>query len=87
MGRYSKGAITTGEVTRIELSYLLKNGFIKAGKNRAGQISWTNDSNIGIECSLNDKYYWYVRFNYKNTNTHTGEVTNQDYKIYLTSIP
>jgi hypothetical protein len=33
MGRWGNGAITTGEVIRIELSYLLKNGFSRKGNH------------------------------------------------------
>ena len=85
MGRYRTGALTTGEVARIELSYLLKNGFIKPGCHLQGTLSWNNGSTIGIESDLTGGNR-YLRLNYKNENRQTGEVTQHDYKIQLISI-
>jgi len=85
MGRYSTGAITTKEATRIELSYLLKKGLIKRGCDITSSLSWTNGSSIGFESC----YYSgdpYIRLNYNNTNSYTGEVTSHDYRIYLTTV-
>jgi hypothetical protein len=49
MGRWSTGTITTREVTRIELGYLLKNGIIKKENHILYGLSWTNGSSIQIE--------------------------------------
>ena len=58
MGRNSTGAITTKEVIRIELSFLLKNGYIQKGRHISGVLSWSNDSNIGLEsCYTNEELY------------------------------
>ncbi len=86
MGRWSTGAITTNEALRIELSYLLKNGYIKKGQNISGTLTWTNDSNIGFE-SLYNNDNLFIRLYYTFTNNRTGEVTNYDYKIHLTTVP
>jgi len=86
MGRYSTGAITTGEVKRIELSYLLRQGYIQKGCEIQGTISWTDDSNISFESKLTGDEA-YLRLIYTNTNSYTGEKTNHDYKVYLTTIP
>nr|WP_320118035.1 hypothetical protein [uncultured Marinifilum sp.] len=86
MGRNSTGAITTKEVIRIELSYLLKNGYIQKGRHISGSMSWTNDSNIGFEsCYTNEELY--LRLKYTNTNNQTGQKTKHDYKIDLIKIP
>ena len=86
MGRRSTGAITTGEVIRIELSYLLKNGYIKKGKYILGSLTWTNGSSIHFESHL-ETHIPYIRLAYQNTDSYSGEITKQDYKIYLTTIP
>ena len=85
MGRYSTGAITTGQALRIELSYLLKNKLVEKNHFVRSSLSWTNGSNIGFE----SKYFHdeaFIRLFYKNTNNVTNEVTNHDYKVYLTTI-
>jgi hypothetical protein len=79
-GRHPTGAITTGEVTRIELSYLLKNSFVKMGHHVLGTLTWTNGGSIQIESRLNEGDY-FIRLIYKNTNSYSGEVTNHDYKM------
>ena len=86
MGRQSIGAITTGEVTRIELSYLLKKRFLKMGHHVFGTLNWTNGGSIQFESKLNEGDC-FIRLVYNNTNSYSGEVTNHDYKVYLTTIP
>jgi hypothetical protein len=85
MGRYSTGAYTTGEVIRIELSYLLRQGFIKRGHSVYGSLSWTNGSNISFASTFTEESR-YLRLSYC-LESHTGERTNHDYKIQLTTIP
>jgi hypothetical protein len=46
MGRWSTGAITTDGAIKLELSYLLKNGYIKKGYNTSASLSWTDGSSI-----------------------------------------
>lgn len=84
MGRYRTGT-TTGEAVRIELSYLLKEGFIQKGAITRGVLSWTNGGRISIECKyIEDKQY--IRFNYILTNRDRDE-KEYDYKIQLTFVP
>ncbi len=86
MGRYSTGAVTTGSTIRIELSYLLKNGFIQQGRFISATLNWTNGSDIQIQSDFTVDWP-YIRLIYKNTSYHTGEVTNHDYKIYFGFLP
>ena len=84
MGRFSTGAITTGEAFRIELSYLLKKGDIQKGCIVKGIIAWNNGSIISFEsCYQEEKY---IRLYYTLTKP-TGEEYKLDYKIQLTTIP
>jgi hypothetical protein len=84
MGRRSSGSMTTNAACRIELSYLLKKGYIVQGSYQNGILGWTNGSNIGIETSYTDEKY--IRLRYTNTN-FSNEKTDFDYKIYLHEAP
>ena len=86
MGRCPTGVIRTNEAKRIELRYLLRNNLIQKDKIIFGSLNWTDGSNINFE-TFYSKDEAYLRVNYKNTNVYTGEVTEHDYKIYLTSVP
>lgn len=85
MGRQGTGALTTGEVLRIELSYLLRQGLIKKGYEMPGILTWTNGSKISFAStySVDEKY---LRLVYTIT-SNSGEAENFDYKIKLTTIP
>lgn len=86
MGRHSTGACTTGEVIRIELSYLLKQGFIRKNHSISGSLTWTNGSSISFASSFTDEER-YIRLSYFIESNYTRERTNHDYKIELTTIP
>ncbi len=86
MGRNSTGAITTGAVQRIEISYLLKKGFIKKGCKVSGTLSWSNGSTIGFQSEYSYEGM-YLKLNYANTNGYSGEVTHHEYMIQLKTIP
>ena len=86
MGRYRTGALTTGEAIRIELSYLLKQGFIQKGYIRYGSLNWTNGNSISFISCLNENEK-YLQLVYSNTNNYSGEITKHDYKVNLTTIP
>lgn len=91
MGRTSTGAHTCENSKRIELSYLLKAGYLRKGGITSGQLSWTNGrgdpaGSIGIES------YWvkdeiYIRLVYTLTDRNSGKKTDYDYKVQLTSVP
>ncbi len=87
MGRRSTGAYTTGEVKRIELSYLLKQGFIIKDKRTTGVLSWTNTNcTISIETCYqeNEKY---IELSYTTTNKNDGTKKVFNYKIDIVAIP
>jgi len=84
MGRNRTG-ITTSEVRRIELSYLLKEGYFRKGCRINGTMSWTEGSNIGIETLFSDDEQ-YIRLHY--TLTDWNEEKHQyDYKVQLVFVP
>ncbi len=85
MGRYSTGAITTGEAQRIEISFLLKQGFISKGGIISGSLSWNNGSSIGIQSETTEGKQE-IRLYYQNQKP-TGEINDLDYRIQLSSIP
>jgi hypothetical protein len=86
MGRSNTGALTTGEIQRIELSYLIKQGLLRKGfvTNRA--LSWNDGSSIRIICSYT-RDGLFIRLSYQATDSYTDEVTKFDYKIYLDEVP
>lgn len=86
MGRHSTGSATTSGAMRIELSYLLKKGYIKKDCTITGILSWTNDSRISIESCFTESQK-YIRLSYTTTYHNTGEKKDFDYKIYFSTIP
>ena len=84
MGRYSTGAITTGEAVRIELSYLLKQWKIHKNERIRGSIYWNNGSSISFESCYQEEEK-YIRLHYTLTKP-SGEEIGLDYKIQLTTI-
>ena len=85
MGRHSTGACTTSEVRRIELSYLLRQGFIRKGGKVYGTLSWNSGDSISFESSFTEEER-YFRLTYNTENSYTNERTHHDYKILLTTI-
>lgn len=89
MGRNSTGIYEAMECKRIELTYLIKNGYIKKGCKTKGQLSWSSNDrdmgDIGIECAYleNEKY---IRLIYTTTNRDNVK-TNYDYKVDLIGLP
>ena len=86
MGRYSTGVNTTKQTRRIELSYLLKKGFIQKGRCISGTLSWTDDSNIGIYTCYKESQA-YIELDYTTTYHATNEKKSFKYRIDLESIP
>ncbi|MBN4070743.1 hypothetical protein JYT76_03590 [Olleya sp. AH-315-F22] len=85
MGRESTGVWSTSECRKLDLCWMLKNGWIKKGAKTSGQMEWTDGSSAGIEC-LYTKDEAYLRVKYTITDRH-GKETNHDYKIELISVP
>jgi hypothetical protein len=85
MGKHKTGALTTNEILRIELSYLIKKKFIQKGKNIQFVLSWTNNSNISVISNYISNDIW-LRLIYTITD-YNGKKYDYDYKIYLTERP
>jgi len=86
MGRWGTGAITTKEALRIELSYLLRHGYLKKGCITDGLLGWTNGSNIMIEASYT-KEERFLKLRYCITDNESGEKENHEDLIQLCTIP
>lgn len=85
MGRRSTGATTVESSQRLELSYLMKQGFISKGKILSGTLSWNNGNTIKIISEFtSDRQY--IRLIYK-VKKYSGEYLDLDYYINLESIP
>lgn len=86
MGREKTGAETCEESLRLELSFLLKEGYIKKQQFVKSNLSWTNGANISLESKYSEDEKW-IRLVYTLTNNRTKEKTDFDYIIELTSVP
>ncbi len=92
MGRSSTGAYCCKDVTRIELSYLLKKKILVRGQRNHTSLVWTNAQNekvssIQLLANWTEDEGRYIRLKYTLTKYGTGEQFDYDYKIYLTSVP
>ena len=92
MGRHSKGAWTVYESTRLEMSFLLKKGYIRKNYIGTGQLTWNNGrgekiASAGFRSSyLMDEDERYVELTYTVT-TRDGQKTGYNYKIYFVEVP
>jgi hypothetical protein len=86
MGRNSTGAMTTRQVLRIELSFLLTKGFIVKDNICNFNLSWSSGDNISVS-SRYDEIEKSLQLAYTTTHKNTGEKKKYDYKIELTSVP
>ncbi|MHC4463997.1 MAG: hypothetical protein ACYS30_21575 [Planctomycetota bacterium] len=90
MGRYYFDKKDTVEDCRsVSISFLRKHDYFCGC--RSGGIVWKNSfgeetSSISVTVSTMDGDN-YVRFQYTTTNHNTGEKTNYDYKVQLTTTP
>ncbi|MFC1794914.1 hypothetical protein ACFL3Q_15165 [Planctomycetota bacterium] len=90
MGRYYFDKKDTVEDCRsVSISFLRKHDYFCG--YRSGGIAWKNGfgeetSSIGIVVSTMDSDD-YVRFQYTTTDRNTGEKTDYDYKVQLTTTP
>jgi len=83
MAKYRTG-ITTKEIPRIELSTLLKRGFIQKDAIVKGIFKWTDGSEIGIESTYTEKEQ-FIRLFYMITD-QKNVAYEYDYQIQLTFI-
>src|SRR6476619_2486578 len=92
MGRRSTGAWTVYESTRLELSYLIRNGYIKKNCIGSGQLVWDNGrgqrtATMGFKSSyLMDEDEKYVELTYTVT-ARDGQETHYNYRIYFVEVP
>lgn len=84
-GRGNGNAITVGEATKLDLSYLLKSKSIQKGNTITFNLSWTNGYIISCE-SVYSSNEIYLRLMYSVTNKQTNEKKDFDYKIYITKV-
>jgi hypothetical protein len=91
MARPSTGAWTVYESLRIELSFLLKNSFIKKGCTVSSPLTWTNQhSKESGSIFFKSSYLGTSQDNYIEliyTLTRNGEKLNKNYKVYLHEQP
>jgi hypothetical protein len=89
MKRYSTGVWTVGDCLRIELSFLLKKGYLLRGKVTLGSLSWNRgdepSGDISIVCNwpqdgINRPI---IILRYTTTNTRTKEKEHRNDTIYL----
>lgn len=86
MGRHHSGIVSTGEVTRISISNLIKRGLIKKDSNIKSRLSWTDGSSIGFESYYHGEIR-YINLSYRVTRHDTGKVYDMECRICLTTIP
>ncbi len=91
MGRWSYSSKTEADyVKKIETSFLKKHEYFRYWW-RSGTVTWTThfgkESSVGIEVSLNNDTFKYLRIHYTQTSNDTGEKKDFDYKIPLTTTP
>lgn len=92
MGRYSTGAWTCEESKRIELSYLLKKGYLKKGKYLISSLRWIDHhgrsaGDIRIESNwgaFEDNIYIRLRYSQKG---QIGSQESFDYKVFIEKMP
>ena len=88
MGRHRTGAILTSEARRLDLSFLLKKGFLKKNAKIQGVINWsirdepTGSMSILSNHSPDEKY---IRVSYTVTG-FDGVKTSLDYKVDLIEV-
>lgn len=90
MGKPSTGAWLTGEAARIDLSYLLKNGYIQRGATMKGSLEWSYrgspTGSITLYSFYNDREA-YLFLSYHIISRETGERENFDYRIEMERVP
>jgi len=92
MGRYYYDKKDTVEDCRsVSISFLKKHGYLSEPCSMSGSIVWknyygeeTSSISIAVSTMYDDNY---VRFQYTTTNRNTGEKTEYDYKVQLTTTP
>lgn len=88
MGRDSTGAWTVSEAKRIELSFLLKNGYLKKQTITSGTLSWnwngeaSGSISIRVDTIASNPF---MELTYVMTDKHTQEKRDYSYKVFFKS--
>lgn len=85
MGRSSTGAWTTNECRKLDLRWMLKNGYIYKGGMATGEMQWENGGSASFR-SVYTKDEAYFQISYSLTDM-SGTETYHDYRIELIRIP
>lgn len=90
MGRYYYSKKEEADSLKsLNVAFLNKHGYLNSGW-RSGTVTWSRNEektgNISIQSSI-DEDEQYVKLIYTQTNNNTGEKTNLNYKIPLTTTP
>jgi hypothetical protein len=90
-GNYG-GRPTIENALKLDLHYLIRQGSFRPGAIVTGSLTWTDTSSgqqracIGYEAHMGDEHGW-VRLRYTTTNHWSGEKTDHDYRVQLTTTP
>jgi hypothetical protein len=90
-GNYG-GRPTVEHALKLDLHHLIRNGFFRPSATVTGSLTWTDTSSgqqrasIGYEAHMGDRHGW-VRLRYTTTNHWSGEKTQHDYWVELTTTP
>lgn len=85
MGRSYRRRTTTGESMRMELRWLLNNGYFRPGETISSILSWTGGSTVSVVAS-NTKEGISLRLSYTITKP-SGEKQSLNYTISLVEVP
>jgi hypothetical protein len=86
------GRPTIENALKLDLHHLIRNSFFRPSATVTGSLTWTDISSgqlraaIGYEAHLGDEHGW-VRLRYTTTNHWSGEKTQHDYRVELTTTP
>jgi hypothetical protein len=90
-GNYG-GRPTVEDALKLDLHHLIRNGSFRPGARVTGSLTWTDTysgkqtASIGYEAHMSGERGW-VRLRYTTTNHRTGQRTDHDYTVDLTSTP
>ncbi|GEO19439.1 hypothetical protein [Microvirga aerophila] len=86
------GRPTIEHALKLDLHHLIRQGSFRLGATMTGSLTWTDTSSgqqrasIGYEAHMGDEHGW-VRLRYTTTNHWSGEKTDHDYRVQLTTTP
>jgi hypothetical protein len=90
-GNYG-GRPTVEDALKLDLHHLIRNGSFRPGAIVTGSLAWTNTytgeqrASIGYEAHMGDES-GSVCLRYTTTNHRTGQQTQHDYRVQLTTTP